>query len=93
LILDEPTNGLDPFATRELHAIIRAKAAAGRTIFFSTHLLDQAERLCTQIAIMAKGRLAAHGTLAELRTRLSTDSSLEEIFFSVAGDSAQLSQP
>src|SRR5579859_2192437 len=93
LILDEPTNGLDPFATRELHAIIRAKAAAGRTIFFSTHLLDQAERLCTQIAIVAKGRLAAHGTLAELRTRLSTDSSLEEIFFSVAGDSAQLSQP
>lgn len=93
LILDEPTNGLDPFATRELHAIIRAKAAAGRTIFFSTHLLDQAERLCTRIAIVAKGRLAADGTLTELRSRLSTDSSLEEIFFSVAGESAQLSQP
>jgi ABC-2 type transport system ATP-binding protein len=88
LILDEPTNGLDPFATRELHDIIRAKAAAGRTIFFSTHLLDQAEKLCTQIAIVAKGRLAAHGTLTELRARLSTDSSLEEIFFSVAGESA-----
>ena len=88
LILDEPTNGLDPFATRELHGIIRAKAAEGRTIFFSTHLLDQAEKLCTQIAIMSRGRLAACGTLAELRTRLSTDSSLEEIFFSLAGDSA-----
>jgi ABC-2 type transport system ATP-binding protein len=87
LILDEPTNGLDPFATRALHAIIREKAAAGRTIFFSTHLLDQAEKLCTQIAIVAKGRLAAHGTLADLRQRLSSDSSLEEIFFSVAGDS------
>jgi ABC-2 type transport system ATP-binding protein len=85
LILDEPTNGLDPFATRSLHGIIRAKAAAGRTIFFSTHLLDQAEKLCTQLAIMAKGRLAAHGTLADLRGRLSTDSSLEEIFFAVAG--------
>jgi ABC-2 type transport system ATP-binding protein len=87
LILDEPTNGLDPFATRALHELIRAKAAAGRTIFFSTHLLDQAEKLCTQIASVAKGRLAAHGTLTELRARLSSDSSLEEIFFSVAGDS------
>jgi ABC-2 type transport system ATP-binding protein len=87
LILDEPTNGLDPFATRVLHELIREKAAAGKTIFFSTHLLDQAEKLCHQIAIIAKGRLAAYGTLAELRTRLSTDSSLEEIFFSVAGES------
>ena len=88
LILDEPTNGLDPFATRALHGIIRAKAAEGKTIFFSTHLLDQAERLCTQIAILAKGWLVAHGTLAELRERLATDSSLEEIFFSLAGDAA-----
>lgn len=87
LILDEPTNGLDPFATRALHEIIRAKAAHGKTIFFSTHLLDQAEKLCTQIAIIAKARLVALGTLSELRTRLSADSSLEEIFFSVASDS------
>jgi ABC-2 type transport system ATP-binding protein len=86
LILDEPTNGLDPFATRELHEIIRAKAAAGKTVFFSTHLLDQAEKLCTQIAILSKGRLAAHGTLVELQQRLASDSSLEDIFFSVAED-------
>jgi ABC-2 type transport system ATP-binding protein len=83
LILDEPSSGLDPFATRELHNIVRAKAAAGGTIFFSTHLLDQAERLCTRIAIMANGRLVACGTLAELRANLSTDSSLEEMFFSL----------
>lgn len=88
LILDEPTNGLDPFATRALHEVIREKAAAGRTIFFSTHLLDQAEKLCTKIAIIARGRLAAHGTLDELRARVSSDSSLEEIFFSVASESA-----
>lgn len=93
LILDEPTNGLDPFATRALHEMIRAKAAAGHTIFFSTHLLDQAEKLCTEIAILAKGRLAAHGTLADLRARVSTDSSLEEIFFSVAGDSGGAVDP
>jgi ABC-2 type transport system ATP-binding protein len=85
LILDEPTNGLDPFATRVLHGIVRAKAAEGRTIFFSTHLLDQAEKLCTQVAIMARGSLVANGSLAELRRRVSNDSSLEEIFFSVAG--------
>jgi len=85
LILDEPTNGLDPFATRILHDVIRGKAAAGKTIFFSTHLLDQAEKLCTQIAIMTKGQLAALGTLSDLRARLTEDSSLEEIFFSVAG--------
>jgi ABC-2 type transport system ATP-binding protein len=91
LILDEPTNGLDPFATRALHNIIRSKAAEGRTIFFSTHLLDQAEKLCTQIAIIAKARLVALGTLNELRARLSDDSSLEEIFFSVASDSGSAS--
>ncbi len=92
LILDEPTNGLDPFATRALHQIIRAKAAEGRTIFFSTHLLDQAEKLCTQIAILARGVMVAHGTLAELRARLSTDSSLEEIFFSLAGGPASVNE-
>jgi len=91
LILDEPTNGLDPFATRALHEIIRGKAGEGKTIFFSTHLLDQAEKLCTQIAIIAKARLVALGTLNELRERLSGDSSLEEIFFSVAGDSGDTS--
>jgi len=93
LILDEPTNGLDPFATRVLHELIREKAAAGKTIFFSTHLLDQAEKLCSQIAIVAKGRLAAHGTLEELRARVSSDSSLEEIFFSVAGESNSTPAP
>ena len=90
LILDEPTSGLDPFATRALLQIIRAKAAEGKTIFFSTHLLDQAEKLCTQVGIIARGRMAAHGTLAELRARLATDSSLEEIFFSVAGDDSKV---
>lgn len=86
LILDEPTNGLDPFATRALHELMCTNAAAGKTIFFSTHLLDQAEKLCTEIAIIARGHLAAHGTLAELRERLRSDSSLEEIFFSVAAN-------
>jgi ABC-2 type transport system ATP-binding protein len=83
LILDEPTNGLDPFATRTLHAMIREKAAEGRTVFFSTHLLDQAERLCHRAAIVFNGRLAGAGSLNELRKDLRPDSSLEDVFFAL----------
>jgi ABC-2 type transport system ATP-binding protein len=83
LILDEPTNGLDPFATRTLHELMREKVAAGRTVFFSTHLLDQAERLCSRMAIIHRGRLAAVGSLAELRANLPPESSLEEVFFAL----------
>jgi ABC-2 type transport system ATP-binding protein len=86
LILDEPTNGLDPFATRTLHEIMREKVAAGRTVFFSTHLLDQAEKLCSRMAVIHRGRLAAVGSLAELRADLSPQSSLEEVFFALTGD-------
>ena len=85
LILDEPTNGLDPYATRALHELIRENVAAGKTVFFSTHLLDQAEKLCNRVGIVFKGRLAASGTLEELRRNLTPNSSLEEIFFSVTG--------
>jgi len=85
LILDEPTNGLDPYATRSLHEIVREKAARGKTVFFSTHLLDQAEKLCHRVAIVYKGKLVADGTMAELRARVKQNSSLEEIFFSVTG--------
>jgi ABC-2 type transport system ATP-binding protein len=82
LILDEPTNGLDPFATRTVHTMIRELAAAGKSVFFSTHLLDQAEKLCNRVGIVYRSRLVAVGRLDELRARLSADSSLEEIFFS-----------
>ena len=83
LILDEPTNGLDPFATRTLHELMREKVAQGRTVFFSTHLLDQAEKLCDRVGIIYKGALTAAGTLAELRTGLTQESSLEEVFFAL----------
>jgi ABC-2 type transport system ATP-binding protein len=88
LILDEPTNGLDPFATRTLHEIMREKVACGRTVFFSTHLLDQAEKLCTRLAIINRGRLAAMGTLADLWADLPPESTLEEVFFARTGDAA-----
>ena len=93
LILDEPTNGLDPFATRTLHDIMREKVAAGRTVFFSTHLLDQAEKLCSRMAIIHRGRLAAAGSLAELRANLPAESTLEEVFFALTGDSERSALP
>jgi ABC-2 type transport system ATP-binding protein len=84
LILDEPTNGLDPFATRAVHEIMKAKAGEGKSIFFSTHLLDQAEKLSTRVGILYKARLTAVGRLDELRAEFKEGGSLEEIFFSVA---------
>ena len=84
LILDEPSNGLDPHATRALIEMLRAEAAGGTTVFFSTHLLDQAERLCSRIGIVSGGRLAEVGTLDSVRAR-HHGLSLEEIFFSVTG--------
>jgi ABC-2 type transport system ATP-binding protein len=88
LILDEPTSGLDPYATRTLHELIREMATQGKTVFFSTHLLDQAEKICHRIGIIYKGKLAAVGTLPELRGRISGNPSLEEIFFSVTQETS-----
>lgn len=87
LILDEPTNGLDPFATRALHDLLVERAAAGTLVFYSTHLLDQAERLCKRVGILMKGKLAALGEIAELRANLSAGGSLEDVFFAVAAES------
>lgn len=67
LILDEPTNGLDPQGTREVRNIIGALVAEGRTIFVSSHLLSEIEQICTHAAVMSVGTLVAQGTLEELR--------------------------
>jgi ABC-2 type transport system ATP-binding protein len=88
LILDEPTNGLDPFATRAIHQLILDQVSQGRSAFFATHLLDQAQKLCTRAAILNRGRLAAVGRLDELRRHAASDSDLEEIFFAVTAEAA-----
>ncbi len=67
LVLDEPTNGLDPQGTREVRALIRSLAADGTTVFVSSHLLAEIDQICTHAGIMSAGRLVAHGTLDELR--------------------------
>ena len=67
LILDEPSNGLDPQGTREVRTLIRSLAGDGTTIFISSHLLAEVEQMCDHIAVMSAGRLVAQGTLDALR--------------------------
>jgi ABC-2 type transport system ATP-binding protein len=83
LILDEPTNGLDPRASREVQDRLRASAERGKTIFLSTHLLDMAERLCRRVGIIHRGDLVAEGPVEELKSSLLHGGSLEEIFLAV----------
>lgn len=91
LVLDEPTNGLDPYATRTVHALLRERAAQGASVLFSTHLLDQAERLSDRVAILFEGRLAAFGPLEDLRARLAPGGSLEQVFFAVTSETESVS--
>ena len=67
LVLDEPTNGLDPQGTREVRSLIRSFAADGTTVFVSSHLLAEVEQLCTHVGVMSGGTLVAQGTLADFR--------------------------
>lgn len=66
LVLDEPTNGLDPQGTREVRALVRTLAVDGTTVFLSSHLLSEIEQVCTHAAVLREGRLVAQASLAEL---------------------------
>ncbi|GER22751.1 ABC transporter ATP-binding protein [Zafaria cholistanensis] len=68
LVLDEPTNGLDPQGTREVRSLIASLAGQGTTVFVSSHLLGEIEQMCTHAAVMSAGNRVAQGTLAELRS-------------------------
>src|ERR1700692_2498796 len=67
LVLDEPTNGMDPQGTREIRHLVRDLAEEGRTVFLSSHLLSEVEQICTHAAVMSKGQLLTQGLLTELR--------------------------
>jgi ABC-2 type transport system ATP-binding protein len=67
LVLDEPTNGLDPQGTREVRSLVRSLAGEGTTVFVSSHLLAEIEQICTHAAVLSNGTLVAQGTLDELR--------------------------
>ncbi len=66
LVLDEPTNGLDPQGTREVRNLIRSLALEGITIFISSHLLVEIEQICTHLAVMSRGAIVAQGSVEEL---------------------------
>jgi ABC-2 type transport system ATP-binding protein len=79
-ILDEPMVGLDPKASFELKKIMRGHCDRGRSVFFSTHVLDVAEKICDRIAIIKKGKIIEVGTMAEIRQKAGSQESLENIF-------------
>lgn len=76
ILMDEPFVGLDPVAAHQLKTLMAKHCAEGGAIFFSTHVLEVAEKLCNKVAIIRKGRLVAYGAMDTVRG----DSSLEEIF-------------
>jgi ABC-2 type transport system ATP-binding protein len=80
LVLDEPTNGLDPHASKQMRDWITLAASQGKTILLSTHLLDMAERVCTHIGIIHGGELVCHGTLEAIRHQRDQAGNLEDIF-------------
>ena len=92
LVIDEPMVGLDPRSVRLVKDLLRVKAAAGQTIFMSTHLLSIAEEIADRVGIVAHGQLKFLGTLDELREALSThETSLEHLYLSfTAGDEDSL---
>jgi ABC-2 type transport system ATP-binding protein len=67
MVLDEPTNGLDPQGTREVRALVGSLAAEGATVLVSSHLLSEVEQVCSHVGVMHAGRLVAQGTNAEIR--------------------------
>jgi len=88
LFLDEPFEGIDPISSRTMRDIMRGLTQHGTTIFFSFHIMEVVERLCTRVGIINQGILVAEGTLQELRDRASgehKDATLEDIFLNVVG--------
>jgi ABC-type multidrug transport system ATPase subunit len=88
LILDEPTNGLDVESTHLFYDMILDEAKKGRTILFSTHLMDHVARLCSHVVIVNEGTTVAKGALSELRLQFG-ETSLEDIFIRLTSRPAQ----
>jgi len=88
LFLDEPFEGIDPVSSKVIRDILNDLTRHGTTIFFSSHIMEVVERLCTRVGIINQGMLVADGTLAELRERASgdgRDATLEDVFMNVIG--------
>ena len=86
LILDEPMVGLDAKSSYNLKQILRERASAGKSIFFSTHVMSVAEELCDRIAIINKGKIIAIGTFDEIKSQASHKENLEAIFLELTDE-------
>jgi ABC-2 type transport system ATP-binding protein len=85
-ILDEPMTGLDPKSAFQLKEMMREHASRGKTVFFSTHVLDVAEKVCDRVAIIDKGQIKFCGTIADMREKFRSDLSLESMFLELVGE-------
>lgn len=82
-ILDEPMTGLDPKSSYDLKEMMREQAKSGKTVFFSTHVLEVAEKLCDRVGIINKGKLIFVGTFAEMKAKFKEETSLEKLFLEI----------
>ena len=79
-ILDEPMTGLDPKSSYDLKEMMKEHAKSGKTVFFSTHVLEVAEKICDRVGIINKGKLVFVGTLEEMKEKFKENGNLEELF-------------
>jgi ABC-2 type transport system ATP-binding protein len=86
LVLDEPTNGLDPQQIAEMRQVLKDYAATGRTVIVSSHLLAEVQQTCTDVVLMHRGKLVAFGPMKKILTKNRQSRSLEEIFLELIGD-------
>ena len=82
-ILDEPMTGLDPKSSFDLKEMMREHSKSGKTVFFSTHVLEVAEKLCDRVGIINKGKLVFVGTFEEMKQKFKEQASLEELFLEI----------
>lgn len=84
-ILDEPMTGLDPKASYKLKNLMKEHSKKGNTVFFSTHVLEVAEKICDKIAVLDKGKIVFVGTAEELKEKYKENTTLEESFLKIIG--------
>ncbi|BAI61058.1 ABC transporter ATP binding protein [Methanocella paludicola SANAE] len=92
IFLDEPTNGLDPEGVIQFRKIIKEQAAKGKTIFFSSHILDEVEHVCNTICIISKGKIVTQGSLDDVRNKMHKDKPMT-IKIKVIGMMPKLTDP
>ena len=86
LVLDEPTNGLDPQQIAEMRQVLKDYAATGRTVIISSHLLAEVQQTCSHVVLMHRGQLISFGPMEELLSKNRNANNLEEIFLELIGD-------